>query len=358
MLIKKWSNTAETYNSLFTNENFLPGDDAVNSNANSDASSDLNPLLDQKTYNVVHYQHFINNAALEAGVGTGSWFFDNTTPVTATEGVNPSNKTLGLMTPMGLDLDAIAYDYTLGTVSREAAKAMEPCPNLYQVAEGGSLMIRRDSTNTSCNGLSAYIFAGTGAVTADGGVMVIPQVFDDVEDNVTLELPLTGGAGRRGWYVGMEQVSGMTNAWLTGTYHVVGEVTGLDGADESLTFRSLHGALTFDAAGNVTGALHSKSTVMDQILLDAVAPAVAESKSTRLDVTGTYTAATDGTFSFTMANITEAVTGIAGQVLVLPDSSQVPMLLAIPVVTNGADNGSRGLLLLAHEFLVAYPDFN
>ncbi|MBI5450332.1 MAG: hypothetical protein HY940_03150 [Gammaproteobacteria bacterium] len=367
ILMKKWVKSANNYNELYTNANFFatydPNGATINRNNNqgNQVSPDLNPIMSAKAYNVVTYQSLIDAAGVEQGAGTSLWSFSNAAPVLLSGGANASTKTFGTVLVSGAGVNAAKYSYGTAAVTVQA-KPLDPCPNYYQIQEGGSLMLRRDSLSAACRGLAASVFAGTGGVTADGEVFIVPQIYDDLEDDVTLEFPITGGAGRRGWYIGMQQAVGLMDVNVTGVYHVVGQITDLDAVTKAVTQRSLHGDLQFvpnsgGVPGNniVSGTVHDKRMVMDQIQVgDAVAASLSKTFSQRSDLSGgSYQVAADGTFTFALPGMTETVTGIAGQVLTLGDGSKVAMLLAIPVV-NSTTNG-RGLLLLAHEFLVPYP---
>lgn len=367
ILMKKWTQTTSTYDELFS-QDYLdslsdPHANTNDTNFNSLDSADLNPMMDQNVYNVVQFQTFMDAAGFELGTATGTWVFDNSTPVTVNDGSYATTKPHGQVQTLNMEIDAAKYLYSIGAVIRNQTKVMEPCPNLYQIQDGGSIMLRRDSNNNDCNGSGFNIFAGTGAVSADSEVFVVPQIFDDVEDNILLELPLTGGAGRRGWYIGIKQPVGLIDANVTGIYHVVGQITTIDGGSDVVTTQTLHGNLQFlpetdDGTGSkvVIGTLHSKSHFLDEIIVDAVAPTIAKTRSRRHDVSGSYKVAGDGTFTFALPGITDAVTGAAGQMLTLEDGSRVAMLLVIPISDNSVSNaGGRGIMLLAHEFMIDYP---
>jgi hypothetical protein len=219
--------------------------------------------------------------------------------------------------------------------------------------------------------VSADVFAGSGAVTSDTEVFVVPQVFDDVEDDQALELSMgAGNAARRGWYIGIQQPTALTTAMLSGVYHVVGQVTEFDDAVDSITYETFHGQLQFDGGGIVAGTLHRKKATLDDIDSgDGVLPLLSRSASLTEDVDGTYSAAAgDGTLSFALADaatgtdiITDSVTGIAGQVRPFgTNNADTAMLIVVPISRGTPDTGSgavgaRGVMLLSHEFLTEYP---
>lgn len=360
VLMRKWKSVTENYNSSFNYANstisYTDGTDIVN--LNSANSPDLNPLLDLNTYNVVQFQNYLTSADLETGIGTGTWSFANTQePVSG--GSNATTKLHGRMTVARLDLDALDYQLGTGTVVQNAPKAMEPCPNLFVVLEGGSLMLRRDIADPNCNGNSAHILAGVGAVTSDGEVLIVPQTHDDDEDPTVLEFPIAG-AGRRGWYIGVKQQLALSKNNVNGIYHVVGQITHLDSTTDTVTHELVHGNLQFIPGTGVnpnivTGTLHKKSAAMSDVFVDVTPPALSKTNSVMELANGTYAVNTNGTLTFTLPGTTETVTGAAGQMLLLSDGRQRAMFIVLPVVTNNANGGSRGLLLLSHEFLVEYP---
>lgn len=369
VLMKKWTEfTEDSFADItdFDNDTIDYADKINDSNnsLNTGTSSDLNPLMDQNTYNVLMYEHRIDDGGIQVGTSTGTWFFDAGSSAIVNDGNFPSGKPHGAVTPVGLDRDVMNYIYSIGAVARTQAAAMEPCPNLFLVSDGGTLMLRRDTGNSSCNGEGFNLFSGQGAVASDGEIFIVPQVFDDSEDDVTLEYTLPSGLdGRRGWYMGLRQQTGMTDENIKGIYHVVGMITHLDGSTDTITNETKYGSLQFhptlnDGFGNrqVTGTLHSKQSYLDDIDTgDGIAPTLTRTKSLKEEVTGSYLASSDGTFSFTLPGTTDTVTGIAGQLITLQDGTELAMYLAIPVNTNGNNRGSRGIMLLAHEFVVDYP---
>jgi len=376
VMMRKWEWDGfppNTYNETFTNNtiNYTNNINGSNSNqGNTTISSiDLNPIMDQGTYNVIMYQHYLNDSGIEVSAGTGQWIFDTTTfgqKLVTDSSVAPSESYHGYVTVTSQNLDALKYPYATSLLEQTAAKALEPCPNLFAITYGGTLNLRRDATNLDCNGGEASIFAGTGAVSSNGEVFVVPQVYDDSADNNALEYTMpVGKSARRGWYIGIKQpLQALTNAKLTGTYHVVGQVTELNDATgtDSVSHQTFHGSLLFHGNGGVDGSLHSKSSTLDDIDTDGVAPILTRTVSVRSDVSGSYVAAADGTVSFTLPGITTdagapvAVTGVAGQLWRPADgnldgSDDVAMFLVIPVNRNATGNGARGIMLLAHEFL-------
>jgi len=373
ILMRKWKEEQFTvYNDVYNNNtiNYTDGISDYNNNNNTQSSIDLNGVMDDPNitgdtnYNVVMYQHFLNDSGVEIGAGTGQWGFSTDVQQIVTDtSVAPSERFHGEVTVASQNLDAAQYQYATGTLTPAAVKTLEPCPNLFVVTPGGTMMMRRDTNNSLCNGVSANIFAGTGAVTSDGEVFVIPQVFDDSEDNVELEHAMPAGfAARRGWYIGVRQpdvLSPLTNAHLNGIYHVVGQVTEFDDSIDSVSHESFHGSLNFTGAdvggGNMLldGSLHRKSSTMDAV--GTAGSILSSTPSLRVDITnGTYQAAANGTVDITLPGTTETVTGVAGQVINY-NGSDIAMFMAVPIKRDSAGKSARGIMLLAHEFLVEYP---
>jgi hypothetical protein len=372
ILMRKWRSSSDAFNTAFdfTNNtfNYADGIDSKNSSANVQNSIDLNPLMHQSTYNVIMYQHYLNNSGIEIGAGTGQWLFDTESQIVPADNSDVHTTTpYGFVDASNLNLDTAKYLFSIGFVSRNAAKTMEPCPNYFAIEDGGSLLLRRDITNNDCNGVAGEnIFAGAGAVSADGEVFVVPQTFDDSEDNLQLAYSMPVGApARRGWYIGIKRQANLTNAHLQGIYHVVGQVTEVDGGPDTVTYQTFHGSLQFtgvdDGLGNmrVEGTLHRKSAMLDDIDNDATPPLLSRTQSIREAVSGTYRAAPDGTVAFSLPGYattgTETVTGAAGQVVPLADGNELAMFLAIPINRNASGKGARGIMLLAHEFIIEYP---
>ena len=367
VLMRKWKDQTDSYNDAFTNNtiNVADGLNGYNTNSDGITSSVLNELMDfpgggTTDYNIVMYQHYLNDGGIEVAAGTGLWNFDTASQVQVTgSGIASSDQFYGSVTVASQNLDAIQYQFSTSTLLQTAPKSLEPCPNLFAITYGGTMNLRRDISNPSCNGGSSYFFSGSGAVTSDGEVFVIPQVYDDSEDNVTLEYPMPAAASaRRGWYVGVRQpATALTDANLSGVYHVVGQVTELADttSTDSVTHQTFHGDLTFSGTGQVVGALHKKSSMLDDIDNDPVAPLLSRTPSVNESVIGgTYLTAPDGTFSITLPGTTETVTGVAGQMFNY-NGNDYAMFLVVPIKRDASGSGARGIMLLAHEFLVDYP---
>ena len=372
IMMRKWKGPTNNYNEAFTNNtiNYTDGFNGGNYNQGNQSSIDLNPIMDDPpdqigtNYNVITYQHFLNDSGVEVGAGTGEWSFDTySQTIVVDTSVAPSERYHGQVMVNSQNIDAVQYPYATNVLTRTASKPIEPCPNLFVIVPGGTMMLRRDTSLTACNGLGSNIFAGTGAVSSDGEVFVIPQVYDDSEDNIELEHPMPASpyGARRGWYIGVRQpdpLTPLTNAHLNGIYHVVGQVTELDDVTgtDSVSHQTFHGSLQF-YSGLVSGTLHRKGATLDAIdINDGISPLLSSAPSIREDFidSGTYQAAANGTVAITLPGITDAVTGVAGQVFNF-NGTDIAMFLAVPINRNSVGKGARGLMLLAHEFLVDYP---
>ena len=370
ILMREWKDTStDVYNDVYTNNtiNYLDGINGNNTNSGNHSSIDLNPAMGDSggqpvDYNVVMYQNYLTDSGIEIGAGTGQWTFDATGAqvlITDTTTSPPTNKYYGYTTVSSQNLDAVQYQYATGTLTTPAVKTLEPCPNLFAIAYGGTLNMRRDDQNALCNGVSADVFAGSGAVTSDTEVFVVPQVFDDKEDDQALELPMDPGtAARRGWYIGIRQpTTALTTAMLSGRYHVVGQVTEFDDTADSISYETFHGTLDFTGVGGiVAGTLYKKQATLDGI--GGASPLLSRTASVAESVNGTYSASVgDGTISFSMPGTTDSVTGIAGQVRNF-NGSDTAMLIVVPISRYTTGTGAvaaRGVMLLSHEFLTSYP---
>jgi len=374
ILMREWKDTStDVYNDVYTNNtiNYLDGINGNNTNSGNHNSVDLNPAMGGNTggqpgvYNVVMYQNYLTDSGIEIGAGTGQWTFDTTsgvqTIISDTTTSPPTYKAYGDVTVSSQNLDAVQYQYATGTLTTPAVKTLEPCPNLFAIVYGGSLNIRRDDQNASCNGVSADVFAGSGAVTSDTEVFAIPQVFDDKEDDQALELPMDPGtAARRGWYIGIRQpATALTSDMLSGRYHVLGQVTEFDDTAHGITYETFHGTLDFTGvSGIVAGTLYKKRATLDDI--NGASPLLSRTASVAESVNGTYSASVgDGTISFSMPGTTDTVTGIAGQVRPFgTNNANTAMLIVVPISRYTTGTGAvaaRGVMLLSHEFLTSYP---